>query len=103
MRPFILAVFVLGCGVPPIPTPTPAADSAFCGDMCVHIGPGGLNCPEGQPVYDSALPGPAGQPNESCTQFCQVQEQNGVFINPKCVMLVTICSGIEAARQKSCP
>jgi hypothetical protein len=73
--------------------------------MCAHIGPvdaGGLGCPEGQPVYDSTLPGEAGVPNETCTAFCQRQQANLVFINPRCVMQVTSCDQIEAARQKTC-
>jgi hypothetical protein len=71
--------------------------------MCDHIGPKGLNCPEGQPIYDSALPGPAGVPNEDCTTFCQNQQKNGVSINPKCVAQVLLCSDIESARAKTCP
>jgi len=70
--------------------------------MCDHIGPQNLNCAEGQPVYDSALPGPTGVPNESCTDFCTKQQANGVFINPKCVAKVAACSDIEAARKKVC-
>jgi hypothetical protein len=73
--------------------------------MCAHIGPvdeGGLGCAEGQPVYDSTLPGDAGVPNESCTQFCEKQQANGVFINPRCVMQVTSCSQIETARAQTC-
>ncbi len=73
--------------------------------MCQHIGPadaGGLGCAEGQPLYDSTQPGEAGVPNESCTAFCQHQQANGVFINPRCIMQVTSCDQIEAARAKSC-
>jgi hypothetical protein len=70
--------------------------------MCAHIGPTGMNCPEGQSVYDSDVAGPVGTPNESCTDFCSKQEQNGVFINPKCVAQVTSCADIEAARKKTC-
>jgi len=103
--PFLFAVVLLGCpsGPPPVPAPQPAPDSAYCGAMCAHIGPSGLNCPEGQPVYDSSLPGPANVPNESCTDFCARQEENGVFINPKCVAQVSSCADIEASRQKTCP
>ncbi len=102
--PFVFAVLVLACCHPvsPVPTPTPAPDSTYCAQMCDHIGPKGLNCPEGQSVYDSDLPGAAGVPNESCADFCTKQQANGVFINPKCVMQVTSCSDIEAARQKTC-
>ncbi len=97
-----------GCGpTQPGPvTPTPAPDSAACDDMCKHIGPkdqGGLGCPEGDPVYDSDLPGPVDVPNKTCSQFCLDQETNGVFLNPKCVTQVTSCDQIEDARRKTCP
>jgi hypothetical protein len=99
----VLAFF--GCPVPPIPQPSPQPDSSYCAAMCAHIGPQGLNCPEGQPVYDNSLPpsdAGRGAPNESCTDFCTKQQANGVWINPRCVSLVTTCGGIEAARQKNC-
>jgi hypothetical protein len=73
--------------------------------MCQHIGPvdaGGLGCAEGDPLYDSTQPGPPNIPNETCTQFCQHQQSNGVFLNPKCVMQVTACTQIETARAKNC-
>lgn len=99
---FVLAFALLGCPPAPTPAPSPAPSSSFCATMCDHIGPKGLNCPEGQQVYDSALPGTAGVPNESCTDFCTKQEKNGVFVNPKCVSQVTSCAGIEEARKKTC-
>jgi hypothetical protein len=99
-----LALSAGTCLVPSIPTPGPQPDSSFCAAMCAHIGPEGLNCPEGQPVYDSSRPSDAGRgvPNESCTQFCVQQQTNGVWINPRCVSQVTTCGGIEAARLKKC-
>jgi hypothetical protein len=84
---------------------TPPVDTDLCPAMCQHIGSvleGGLGCAEGQPVYDSTKPGEAGVPNESCTEFCQHQQANGVSINPRCVMQVTSCDQIEAARAKNC-
>lgn len=100
-----LAFSVAACPIPPIPVPGPQPDSSYCAAMCAHIGPTGLNCPEGMPVYDNSLPSDAGPgvPNESCTQFCTKQQSVGVWINPKCVSQVTACSQIEAARQKTCP
>ena len=102
----LLSVLALSAGtcIPPVPTPVPQPDSSYCAAMCAHIGPSGLNCPEGQPVYDNSLPSDAGPgvPNESCTQFCVQQQKNGVWINPRCVSQVTTCGGIEAARQQKC-
>ncbi len=102
--PVVFAVLLaLGCGGGmPSPAPPPAPGGSYCAAMCDHIGPKGLNCPEGQSVYDSSLPGPTGVPNESCTDFCTKQEQNGVFINPKCVAQATSCADIEPSRQRTC-
>lgn len=101
--PLVFAVLLSACpGPQPIPTPVPAPGGSDCAAMCAHIGPTGLNCPEGQSIYDNSLPGAAGVPNETCTDFCTKQTQNGVFINPACVAQVTSCAGIEAARQKTC-
>lgn len=100
-----LPLAVIACPPANSPTPSPTPDSDLCGQMCQHIGPkaqGGLGCPEGDPVYDSDIAGPKGVPNKSCEQFCKDQQTNGVFINPRCVMQVTACDQIEAARQRTC-
>lgn len=98
------ALLVLGCNAVS-PNPTPPPDTDLCPAMCQHIGPvggGGLGCTQGNPIYSSSLPGDAGAPNMSCTQFCQHQQANGVFVNPRCVMQVSECDQIEAARAKTC-
>jgi hypothetical protein len=84
--------------------PTPKPDSDICFQMCQHIGPkekGGLGCEEGNPVYDSDKPGPKDVPNESCEEFCKITQNNGVSINPKCILLVKTCDQIEFARTKN--
>jgi len=102
---FSLLTCLIGC-IPPVPdktTPNPTPEPAElteCEAMCDHIGPteeGGLGCPEGEPVYDSDLPGPVGEPNQSCEDFCVQQEANGVSLNPECVAKVESCGQIEAA------
>ena len=101
----LLFATVAACNPASSPSPTPVPDTNLCPQMCQHIGPvnaGGLGCAEGDPLYDSTQPGPMGVPNETCTQFCVHQQNNGIFINPKCVTQVTSCSQIEAARAKSC-
>lgn len=80
----------------------PILSSDSCTAMCDHIGPKGLNCPEGQPVYDSAQPGPPGVPNESCEEFCIWEQTNGADLNPKCVAQAPTCADIETWRQKTC-
>jgi hypothetical protein len=67
--------------------------------MCRHIGPEGLACEEGEPVYDSDLPGTPGVPNESCAMFCEKQQENGVNLYTGCVAKVRSCAEIETARQ----
>lgn len=109
MRPLLLLALVLiGCPSPAVsPTPAPAPDSDACVTMCARIGPSGLNCPEGADVYDSSqppLPGhKPGDPNITCLEFCNQEQANGVWLNPKCVAKVAKCSDIEAARKNTCP
>ena len=49
-------------------------DTDQCGAMCLHIGPSGLKCPEGEPLYNSDLPGPKDVPNQSCEDWCKDQQ-----------------------------
>jgi hypothetical protein len=102
-----LALFLLllaGCQQPgSSPNPLPVPDTDACDAMCQHLGPSGLNCPEGQPFYDSAKPGPKGVPNSTCLEFCRYEQDNGIFVNPKCVARAPTCKDIETWRQKTCP
>lgn len=89
----------------PTPSPKPVPDSQLIPEMCKHLGPkaeGGLGCEEGMPVYNSDIPGPPGVPNQSCVDFYTELQAKGYFVNPRCVMHVTACDQIEAARQKLC-
>lgn len=102
-------LLLLGCPAAtpqPVTPPGPAPDTDACALMCAHIGPSGLKCPEGMDVYDSSTPPLSGKkpgdPNMTCTEFCQQEQTNGVFLNPKCVALVPSCSQIETWRQKDC-
>lgn len=105
MRRSLLLILLLGChpkpspNPPPGPTPDPDPAMSACEAMCQHIGPKGLGCEEGDPVYDSDLPGEPGVPNQSCTSFCEKQQENGLDLNPRCVARVQSCSEIETARQ----
>ncbi len=88
-----LLPFALSCQAgPPVPVPTPPADTAFCGPMCERLSE--LGCEEGQPVYNSDLGGPVGVPNQSCTDFCEQVQEFGYFVNPRCVSRVTSCAEI---------
>lgn len=66
--------------------------------MCKHLAD--LKCPEAEPVYNSDKPGPVDVPNQTCSDFCQEIQGNGVALNPKCVEIVPSCDLIEAYRQK---
>jgi hypothetical protein len=84
----------------PIPPPNPPPDTNLCERMCNHLASPSLNCDEGKPVYNSDLPGPVDIPNQSCKDWCIEMQDKGVFINPRCVALVTTCGDIEPYRQK---
>lgn len=101
--PAVLLIVLIACSsTQKSPNPIPAPDSDLCGAMCNHLVQ--LGCEEGQPLYDSDLPGPRGIPNQSCEGFCQKQQKNGIFINPRCVMWASSCTAVEEMRQgKDCP
>lgn len=97
---FILPALVLiGCPMePPVPPPNPPVDTDWCGKMCGHLK--GLGCEEGQPLYNNDLPGPEGEPNQSCEDNCVELQDKGFFVNPRCVATVPTCEDIEPYRQK---
>jgi hypothetical protein len=68
--------------------------------MCAHLKQ--LGCEEGQDVYDSDVPGPKDVPNVPCETAYRKMQDNGAFLNPKCVLKVAACSEIEAARKRKC-
>ncbi len=99
----VLALALPGCpqtepNVPP--PPNPPVDTDLCEKMCEHIGPTGLKCEEGEPVYNNDVPGPANVPNQSCADNCRELQTKGVFVNPRCVILAPSCDQIESYRQK---
>jgi hypothetical protein len=111
MRPTIPALFAaavfatlfLGCPhTETSPTFVRVPDSDLCPAMCEHIGPKGLNCDEGKDYYDNDKPGPKGVPNATCLEFCQRQQENGVYENPRCLTQVPACALIEEWRKKDC-
>ena len=106
MRPvhLLLLALVAGCQSSSTAVTVPP-DTNLCAAACQHIGPvdaGGIGCEEGEPLYDSNKPGPEGVPNETCTEFCEHQQGQGVFVNPRCLMQITSCDQIESARAKTC-
>ena len=99
----LFLLLLLGChphDVRPDPDPTPDPQSVSdCKLMCDHIGPEGLGCEEGEPVYDSDFAGEPGVPNRSCEQFCEKQQANGLDLAPRCVAEAQSCEEIETVRQ----
>ncbi len=106
----ILSLLVTMCACPNQATTSPSTpnppiqsiDNSACQAMCDHIGPKGLNCPEGQDVYDSDKAGPKGVPNETCDEFCVLEQDNGLDLNPACVAQAPTCGDIETWRLKTC-
>lgn len=94
--------FLLGCPEPAVMSPTfvEIPDTDMCPSMCVHFRD--LHCAEGTNYYDNDKPGPKGIPNATCEEFCQRQQTNGVFENPRCLLKVPTCDLIETWRQKDC-
>lgn len=94
------AVWLLGCPPtqPPVPPPNPPVDTDKCGEMCDHLKK--LGCEEGEDLYNNDLPGPNGEPNQSCADNCKELQDKGFFVNPRCVAQVKTCEEIEPARQK---
>jgi hypothetical protein len=80
----------------PAPPPAPASDPAFCAEACAQHEE--LGCEEGEPVYNSDLPGPAGEPNQSCEEWCVEMQERGSALNPACTRLVSSCDQIEEYR-----
>lgn len=93
-----LGLALLGCFGPEEPEYTPPPDTHLCGEMCSHLAK--LGCEESQAVYDIDAPGPPDVPNVTCKTFCEKRQKRGVFVNPRCVLEVTSCEGIEPARRK---
>lgn len=85
---------------PVTPAPNPPPDTDWCQTMCDHIGPEGLGCEEGEPVYNVDKPGPVDVPNQSCDEWCTEMQDKGFFVNPKCVSDVQRCDQIEEFRQR---
>ena len=80
----------------PSPDPEPQPEDSPCAQMCATLE--NLGCEEGEPLYDSDLPGPRGEPNQTCTGFCEKQMANGLDLKPLCVAKVTSCDLVEPAR-----
>lgn len=90
------------------PDPNPVTDDptteelTACERACKHVGPDGLGCEYGEPVYDSDVEGERGVPNTSCAVFCAKQEANGLEQKPECIAKVGACSEIDEVMNEGC-
>jgi hypothetical protein len=85
---------------PAVPKPPvdEASDPTYCTAACKHLAD--LGCPEGEPVYNSDLPGPLDVPNQSCADWCKELQDRDAALNPRCLLLITDCTQIEEYRAK---
>lgn len=99
--PFVFMFACAHCGESIKPTPLPP-DIHMCKVACDHIGPEGLNCPDGQPI-DMLFPDKNGCEdgvNEttcvSCEKFCKDTMNQRVWLEPTCVSQIVSCDQIES-------
>ena len=100
---FIMS-YTSSCASEPVWNPAPVPDTEYCAAACEHIGPadGGLNCAEGQPIEmkPDACSGVIDDVNcVSCKKFCTDTQQNGAWLNPKCVVNIVVCSDIDKCQE----
>jgi hypothetical protein len=70
--------------IPPTPTPL-VIDSEYCGEAEVHLKE--IACiPKNEPYTKRG---------KSFKQFCEETQENGVFLNPKCLTTVNSCEEID--------
>lgn len=107
LYPLLLLTVVLSssCNPPkeadtPSPAPINVPDTEMCPVMCEHFK--ALKCEEGDPLYNSDLPGPKGVPNQTCAEWCVEIQSKGTYLNPRCGKVVPSCDLIESWRKKTC-
>jgi len=90
-RLFLAALFILiavpGCPtqyVKPHPTPI-VTDSAFCKPAEVHLKE--LNCIPNDKPYTKR--------GKQYEQFCMETQENGIFLNPKCISEIKTCEEVD--------
>jgi hypothetical protein len=107
-RLFLLTLVfgLLGCACSsqnsdPAPVIRPQPGAELCGEVAAHIGPDGLNCPEGLPVPVNDAGTVECEPDAgsldciSLEEFCVEQHQKGIYWNTECMASVTSCEEIE--------
>lgn len=100
MRPFLLALFLVGCASSTIPRPKPVqpTDTDDCAAACTKLQE--LKCPEGDPLPPSS-DHPSGA---TCETFCRETQDNGHSLSPSCVKKIRSCADMQTIQYaNSCP
>lgn len=96
----IAALGFLGCPQPspkqPEPQPAVITDTESCGPACTVLM--GLGCDEGMPIEVPI--GDGGVRLATCGEVCRNTQDNGVWLNPQCVMKISSCSQVESCALK---
>jgi len=103
---FFVVTCIVGCGCAvqsgdPAPVIRPQPGAELCGEVAAHIGPDGLNCPEGLPVPVNDEGTTECEPDAgaleciSLEEFCVEQHQKGIYWNTECMVQITDCAEIE--------
>lgn len=105
---FSLTVMSINCNPEPTPDPPVVTDQAMCGAACDRLNL--LGCEEGKPIdmYVECAPTSGcgggmecydGGCYTTCAEFCVQTEDQGVWLQPGCVMNILSCDQLEQCAQ----
>lgn len=94
----ILFCLAIGCSQPVPPHPTPVVvDTAVCIEADQHLQQL-CNADPTKNAYCCEVSAPT-KKGKSFTQFCIEKQNQGVFLNPRCLSQVSSCDKIDACTQ----
>jgi hypothetical protein len=108
-RLFLASVFLfVACGnCDPSPNPPIVTDQDMCPLACDKLNE--LGCEDGMPIdmLEQCVDGGCPAPEEcidggcftKCVDFCVITENQGVWLQPKCIASITECSQVELCTQ----
>jgi hypothetical protein len=100
-----ILLYTNGCGNSSLNwSPASVPDTEYCAAACEHIGSddAGLSCEEGKPIEMQQGGCDAGVNDTtcvSCVKFCYDTQQQGVWLNPKCVVNIKSCDQIDNCQE----
>lgn len=77
-------ILMMGATCEPRPIPIAPTDTEMCPDACQNLR--ALGCEEGEPLLDGT----------TCEAFCEYMQDEGHWLNPKCISSIERCSEIES-------